>query len=119
MTAREINRMLDATGAQEIEAFSDSDALEERIRDWLETPQGSVADQPEWGNTLSLYRHAPINNDLLISMEMDILTRLPADVDGVNIQGIRIQEEEIDTVRISILFNEDVQDFEYDMEVVS
>ncbi len=47
----EFDHLLELNPATEIKTYDDEDALADRIMEWLETPQGTVADLPGGATT--------------------------------------------------------------------
>lgn len=85
-----------------ITAFQDGKALESRIREWLDTPEGSVADMPWWGNQLARLKFEPQGATCQVIAETLILTKLPFDVNNLRISGIRVENLEADMIRVII-----------------
>lgn len=83
--------------------YSGPDALNDRIAEWFETPEGTVADLPSWGNMLAMFKHEPPSAHLEVLMETRIIKKLSNDC-GVPVSGIRIDFVDIDTCRIRILY---------------
>lgn len=82
---------------------SDVEALGERFREWLNTPVGSIWGNPGWGNILPEFKHAPTNQShIQVAMENRLLTKLRSDLPEMNIRNVRITEEEIDLLKISL-----------------
>ncbi|WP_051328409.1 hypothetical protein [Desulfatirhabdium butyrativorans] len=81
--------------------YNDADAMNDRIMEWFETPQGSIADLPSWGNTLAALQHEPISESLEVLMEIKILKKLSIDC-GLQIQGLRLDFIDIDRIDIQI-----------------
>ena len=67
----------------DVERFTDADAMNERIKDWLETPEGTVAHYPSWGTNLEGFKFDPLSKDLDVLIEMAIARKLPQDVDDI------------------------------------
>lgn len=84
--------------------YENSDALDDRIAEWLDTPEGSIADMPWWGNRLSRLKHEPIGINLQVMTEMSIAQKLPVDVRNIDLRGIRVEVAEIDLIRVIIQY---------------
>ena len=82
----EAQRMLKSSPRDDVERFSDGDAMGERIREWLDTPEGTMAHHPAWG-----------------LMEMAIARKLPIDVENIILKGVNVVVMDIDLCRIEIL----------------
>lgn len=73
-------------------------ALAERVREWINTPRGTDPENPEWGNTFKFYKGPPFDINSQVSMEMDTLNLMSADIDGIEIKGINVAEDEINMI---------------------
>lgn len=82
--------------------YEDEDAVNDRIAEWFETPQGTLADMPSWGNQLWSVKHEPISEALEILMEAKVLHKLSIDC-NLSIAGIRIDFVDVDRVDIAVL----------------
>lgn len=98
----EIDRLIGLNPSTEVKKYDDDDALQERIREWLETPQGTLADLPAWGHNLSAMKHEPQGVNLEVMVEMSITRKMPQDIDNLVISGVRVEFEEIDLCKVSI-----------------
>ena len=83
--------------------YEGPDALNDRIEEWFETPEGTIADLPFWGNMLWMFQHEPPSVHLEVFMEAKIIKKLSSDC-GVPINGIRIDFLDIDSCRVQILY---------------
>jgi len=84
--------------------YTGPDALNDRISEWFETPEGTVADIPSWGNMLGQFKHEPPSVHLEVYMEAKIISKLSADC-GVPVSGIRIDFLDIDLCRVQIKYS--------------
>lgn len=96
-------RNLRSAPQQDIEKFSNAEAMNERIREWFETPEGTMAHHPSWGQNISPFKHDPLSNDLAIQIEMAIAYKLPIDIEDIQIVGIETIIKKIDLLQIFIL----------------
>lgn len=87
-----------------VAVYQDSTALEDRIGEWLETPEGSVADLPWWGSNLSSLKHEPQGINLQVMAEMNIVQKLSQDVRNVQVRGILVESMGIDMIRVVIQY---------------
>lgn len=78
---------LDSAGIREHE---DAAALNNRLSEWLATPQGTVADNPSWGHNLRPFWHDPESPLLAMEMEMAVVRKLPRDVRDITIRRIGV-----------------------------
>jgi hypothetical protein len=86
-----------------IATYSDADALNDRIQEWIETPEGTLADLPGWGHKLGVLQHEPPSSNLEVMMEFRIVKKLASDC-GVPIYGVRVDFRDIDICRVQILY---------------
>jgi len=102
-TIEEFDHLLagDPTG---LATHADGNALEDRIQEWLETPEGTVADMPWWGNRLGAIKHEPQGASLQVMAEMSIVEKLPVDVRNVQVKGVLVENIEIDLVRVVVQY---------------
>ena len=96
-------RNLRSAPQQDIEKFSNVEAMNERIRDWFETPEGTMAHNPSWGQNISAFKHDPLGNDISIQIEMAISYKLPIDIEDIQLIGIETAIEDIDLLKIYII----------------
>lgn len=80
----------------------DGEALTDRISEWLETPEGTIADIPWWGNRLMGLKHEPQGVNLQVFAEMMIAEKLPLDVKNLELSGVSVESVEIDRVNVVI-----------------
>lgn len=86
----------------EVERFEDGEALSERIREWLETPEGTLADLPHWGNNLLGFKHDPQGQNLEVGIEMAIARKMAKDIDDLVILGVGVEYLGIDFFQVII-----------------
>lgn len=96
--------------------YSGPNALNDRIQEWFETPEGTIADMPSWGNTLSALQHEPPSTNLEVVMEARIVKKLAVDCD-VPIYGIRLTFWGIDICHILIQYGGGMFDSEVNRNV--
>ena len=85
-----------------IKQHGDAEAMNNNIRDWLANPVCSVADQPSWGHNLTPFRFAAQGDDTEAMVEMAIISKLPKDVRGLSIAGVRVYWSDFDECQITI-----------------
>lgn len=102
-TIEEFDHLLsgDPTG---LAVHQDGSALEDRIQEWLETPEGTVADMPWWGNKLSSIKHEPQGVNLQVMSEMLIAEKLPSDIRNVQMKGVLVENMDIDMVKVVVQY---------------
>lgn len=98
----EFDHLLELNPATEIKTYDDEDALADRIMEWLETPQGTVADLPGWGHNLIAMKHEPLGVNLDVMAEMSIAMKMPRDIDSLIIDSVSVEFVEIDLCHITI-----------------
>lgn len=98
----EYQHLMDLSPHEGLETLYDVEALHDRIYEWLQTPQGTVADLPAWGHNLSPFKHDPPGPNIEVMLEMAIAKKLPQDVENLEIVGLRVEYPEIDMVKITI-----------------
>lgn len=98
----EFDHLLELSPTTEIKRYDDEDALQDRIFEWLETPQGSLADLPGWGHNLSALKHEPQGVNLEVVAEMSITAKMPQDIENLSIVSVDIDFAEIDLCHIII-----------------
>ena len=99
----EIDSLLELDPATEFKRHSDGGGLDERIREWLGTPMGTVADLPAWGNNLGAFKFEPPSPDLKTLIQMSILSKMPRDVENLIILEVAVDPIEIDYLRVTIV----------------
>ena len=99
---QEADRLIESSTSEDVSTYGDETALSERIKEWLETPVGTVADLPGWGHNLKSYKFEPMNLSLEVAIGMAITTKLPQDIDGLIFRGILVEFLEIDLCKIII-----------------
>lgn len=82
--------------------YDDETALNDRIFEWLETPQGSIADLPAWGHNLSRLKFEPSGISLNIMARLSIMEKMPGDIANLRIFGVDLDFIEIDRLTVSI-----------------
>lgn len=91
------------TGPSGIVEYDGVLGLNNRIGEWLGTPQYTVADDPDWGHNLRPYWFEPNNKRLGMQLEMAIVRKLPRDVRDVTIRRIGVDFPEVDVCIIEIV----------------
>lgn len=99
---KEASRFIRSGADEEVSKYLDEQGLAERIYEWLETPMGTMANNPAWGNNLSAFKHDPGNASLGILMELAIASKLPIDVRDLKMVGVKVEFLEIDLCKVVI-----------------
>lgn len=103
MKIKDAHRMLKSAPDHDVERFAGSEAMDERIREWLETPEGTEAHNPSWGHNLEAFKFDPLNENLAILIEMAISRKLPIDVNDIILNGVNVEVINVDLCRIDVL----------------
>lgn len=77
---------LDESGVVVLE---DDDAAINNVREWMDTPVGSIYGLPAWGNRFAAFKHQPPTEAVEIAIENMVVTELPRDVRGIIVRGVR------------------------------
>ena len=85
-----------------LQVLYDTDGMHDRIHEWFETPQGSIADHSSWGHNLGPFKHEPLNSTTEVLLEMAILKKLPRDVRNLFISGVHVTYSAIDLCFVTI-----------------
>jgi len=96
---------LDPSG---VVTHGDAAAVEERLTEWLLTPEGDHIDLPSWGNRLFGLKHEPPSESLNVLAEMALLEKLPRDVKDVNIRAVAVEFTEIDLCVVLIDYGQGI-----------
>ena len=91
---------------QDVKRYYDGDALSVNISEWLATPEGTVAHNPSWGNNLIGFKFEPLSNnntDLEVMIELAIARKLPIDIEGLVLLGVRCEMINFDLCKITII----------------
>ena len=97
-------RMMKSAPASDVEKFQDAEAMAERIREWLDTPEGTMAHHPSWGHNLLQFKHDPLSEygNLDVLIEMEIAVKLPIDIEDIILVGVDVKILDIDLCRVDI-----------------
>jgi hypothetical protein len=98
----EFDHLLELSPNTEFKHYEDENALQDRIYEWLETPQGTIADLPAWGNNLGALKHEPQGINLEVMAEMNIAVKMPRDIENLIIVGVNVDFIEMDLCKIVI-----------------
>ncbi len=99
----EYDYLMGGSPSERIRTYDDGEAMNQRILEWLDTPEGTVADMPDWGSPLLRFKHEPDSPSIQVMAEMLIFRRLSEDVKGIDIRAVSVQFPEIDLMQISIV----------------
>lgn len=101
----EANYMLQSASDEDIERFSDGDGMSERIREWLDTPEGSLLHDPSWGHNLTPFKHDPLSSggDIETLIQMALVRKMPIDIDDLQIVAVKVEVTDIDMFTLSVI----------------
>jgi hypothetical protein len=99
---QEYDRNIELSPTNAIQVYEDAEAMEQRIFEWFETPEGTMADKPEWGHNLGALKHEPPGDDLNAVAEMLIVEKMPKDIKDLVISGVKVSFTELDVCQITI-----------------
>lgn len=73
------------------------------LREWLDTPRGSVMGRPSWGNELEKFKHENMNDDLAVSVENSIARGLTRDLQHLAASSsVSVKNTEFDKYEVTI-----------------
>lgn len=102
MIIEELEHLMALNPDTGIERLVDGPAMDDRIKEWFETPEGTVADLPGWGHNLSRYKHDPITPTLGVLVKTSILKKMPTDIRNLIITGIAVRFVEVDLFHVAV-----------------
>jgi hypothetical protein len=102
-TVYDLDHLLESSGKELIQSYKGSKAIDERIQEWMETPVGTLMDNPSWGNSLNVFKFMPQSVDLEVMLESHIVSKLPRDIMNLDIRGIKASFVDIDILSVVIL----------------
>lgn len=102
MIIEELDHLMDVAPTVGLVRYTDGDAMNDRIAEWFETPEGTVADLPAWGHNLVIFKHEPLDDNLEVAVSMAITRKLPVDIENLIITGIALEALEIDLCIVRI-----------------
>ena len=88
MPLEEASYRMRSAPEEDLARYQNGQAMSERIREWLATPEGSVAHDPSWGHRLDAFKFSPLSkgNGLETLIELSITrTILAVKVDVLDI----------------------------------
>lgn len=98
----EADHLIETDISADVKRYEDGNGISERIIEWLETPEGTVADHPSWGHNIEGFKHDPIGPRLEVLIEMSIARKLPRDIEDIQLLGVGVESLEIDMFKILI-----------------
>ncbi|PLR30231.1 hypothetical protein CYR55_22370 [Chimaeribacter californicus] len=92
---------LESNGLKEYGGELQSKAAQ--LREWLDTPVGSVYGLPGWGCILNQFKHEPTNQaHVQVTIECQLLQKLAEDLPNLKITGIGYIERDFDWAQLTI-----------------
>ena len=80
--------------------------MSERIREWLATPEGTVAHDPSWGHNLLPFKHDPMGTQgttLEVLITMALARKMPLDIEDLRLVAVQVEVLDIDLCRVSVV----------------
>ena len=105
MSLEEASYRLLSAPEEDIARSYDGTAMGERIMDWLDTPEGTVAHDPSWGHNLGKFKHDPLSkgNGLETLIEMAIARKITLDIEDLRLVGVKVEVLDIDLFRLVVI----------------
>lgn len=88
-----------------VTSYDGDDAIIEQVKEWLDTPQGSVYGRPSYGHDLIRFQHEPPNSTYVaIGIEFSVVEGISRDLPNVKVSSIfcHPSDEDTDKYEISI-----------------
>jgi len=102
MLIEELQHLIKLNPDTGVERLVDGPAMDDRIREWFETPEGTVADLPSWGHNLTQFKHSPMTTSLEVVVKISIRKKMPIDIRNLIITQIAVEFREIDLFHVAI-----------------
>ena len=102
MVIEELQHLITLNPDTGVERLAAGKAMDDRIKEWLETPEGTIADLPAWGSNLMKYKHEPTTATLEVLIETSIITKMPKDIHNLVIRGISVKPMALDLFYVTI-----------------
>ena len=111
MAFEEKSWQMNSAPDKDVKSYEEAEAMQERIREWLATPEGTVAHNPSWGHTLRRFKHDPlaIGNGLDILITMELVRKMPIDIDDLRLVAVNVDVLDIDLCKLTIVHQYGVQ----------
>lgn len=90
---------------EDVARSMDGAGMSERIMEWLDTPEGTIAHNPSWGNNLGKFKHDPLskNNGFETLIEMAIARKITLDIEDLQLIGVKVTILDIDLFNLIIV----------------
>jgi phage baseplate assembly protein W len=102
---KEYDWLMKSSQTEEVKAYDGGDAMGQSISEWLGTPEGSVADLPEWGNNLFSFKQEPTGINLQVMAEISIFQKILIDIPNIELRRVGVEFPDIDMAQITIESN--------------
>ncbi len=91
-----------AIGLNGIQQLSNEAGMNNRILEWLLTPEGTMPDKPRWGSPLRAYQFDTPSSRLAVEIELSLVRKMLTDISDVTIRRIVVIIDEIDLLTLQI-----------------
>jgi len=98
----ELDYLMGRSPSEPIKSYRDQDAIVQRIMEWLDTAEGTVADMPAWGHPMMRFKHEPDSPSLRVLAEAILARKIRRDIEGIDLRRVRVSFPEIDHMSIAI-----------------
>jgi hypothetical protein len=102
----ELDYLLARSATERIRTYYGAEAMNQRIMEWLDTPEGSVADMPEWGHPLFRFKHEPDSPSLQVLAETLLARKMRQDIEDLDLKRIRVEFSDIDHLHITVEYGD-------------
>jgi len=103
----EVDFLFDSNSAG-IRIYTNQEAIQNRLENWISTPRGTFWGRPNYGHTLRKFLHEPPTETLAMSIESELADTLIDDLPEVEIQWLRVKpNEEFDGYYLKIGYKTD------------
>lgn len=99
----EFDYLMARAPSEGVRSYEDVEAMNQRVMEWLDTPDGTVADMPEWGHPFYAFKHEPDSPSLQVMAEMMVFEKLVADVVDIDLRSVSVEFPEIDRMMVAIV----------------
>lgn len=102
----ELDYLLAGSPTERIISYHGTDAMSQRIMEWLDTPEGTVADLPSWGHPLFQFKHEPDSPSIQVLAEAVIARKMRQDIQDLDLRRIRVEFTDIDRMHVVVEYGD-------------